>query len=106
MRFAAGQAEAVLCSMIRLFVRLGGQLVRLDGDTVKGIGLVVERPAAHRQIEDSFAKPSVAVELGLAVSERSRCSAAWLAAVAALGLGRSAMAGMKLGLVDKFVRAA
>ena len=51
--------------------------------------LVVTRPVAHRQIEDSSAKPSAAVELGLAESEQSRCSAAWLAAVAALEIGKN-----------------
>ncbi len=101
MRFAAGQAVAVLCSVIRLFGCLGGQLVRPNADIAIEIDPVVERPAAHRQIADLFAEPSATDELELVESELSTCSAAWLAAVAALVLGNNWMVGRTKGLVGR-----
>ena len=65
-----------------------------------------EQTAACRRIGDSFEEPSAAVELELAESERWMCSAAWLATVAALDLGRTVKVETKWDLVDKFGKAA
>ncbi len=67
---------------------------------------MVEQIVAHLRIGDLFAKPSAAVELELADSEQRMCSAAWLAAVAALDSERSVTAGRKLDLAGKFVKVA
>ncbi len=67
---------------------------------------MVELPAAHRRTGDSFAKPSAAVELELAELERLMCSAARLAAVAALDSERIVKVETMWGLVDRFGKAA
>ncbi len=63
---------------------------------------MVEQTAAYRRIGDSFVKPSAAVELELAELERWTRSAAWLAAGAALGLGRIEMGEMMMDPVGKY----
>ncbi len=65
-----------------------------------------EQTATYRRIGDLFAKPSAAVELELAESERLTCSAAWLAAVAALDLERNVKVETNWGLVDRFGKVA
>ena len=65
-----------------------------------------EQTAACRRIGDLFAKPSAAVELELAELERLTCSAAWLAAVAALDLGRIVKVETNWDLVDRFGKVA
>ncbi len=61
---------------------------------------MLEQTASCRRIGDSFVKPSAAVELEIAELERWTCSAAWLAAVAALG--RIEMVERMMGLVGKY----
>ena len=106
MRFAAGQAVAVLYSVIQLFGYLRGQLVRPIADIVTEFDLLGEWTAACRRIGDSFEEPSAAVGLELAESELWMCSAAWLATVAALDLGRTVKVETKWDLGDKFGKAA
>ncbi len=63
---------------------------------------MVERPAAHRRIVDSFEEPSATVETELVESQQPRCSAAWLAAGAVLVLERIEKAEKPTDLVGKY----
>ena len=101
MIFAAEKEVAVLCSVIQCFGCLEDQLVQPSGDIARAIGLVVTWPAANRRIVDSFEEPSAMDESEPFESEQSRCSAAWLALVAALELGRIERAEKPTDLVDK-----
>ena len=93
-------------SATQRFGCLEGQLVQPSADIAIEFGLAVEQTAACRQTVDLFAKPSAAVELELAELEQLMCSAAWIAAVAALDLERNVKVETNWGLVDRFGKVA